>query len=63
MEPIEILFKEYDTLRAEILAAINNMHQVIGFGVALGTALLSWSASKGLVTAELTSKAPQPLSL
>jgi len=48
MEPIEILFKEYDTLRAEILAAINNMYQVIGFGVALATALLSWSASKGL---------------
>lgn len=46
-QSIEILFKEYDTLRAEIIALIGNMYNVIGFGTAISAALLAWAVSKG----------------
>ncbi|MGB6947255.1 MAG: hypothetical protein WBE37_32950 [Bryobacteraceae bacterium] len=42
---LEILFKEYDTLRAEIISRINNIFQIVGFAVsvsAVGMPLL-WS--------------------
>ncbi len=41
-QKIEILFKEYDTLRAEIISRTNNMCQLITIGAAWGVALLAW---------------------
>jgi hypothetical protein len=48
MEATAILFKEYDTLRAEIISRTNNIYQVIGIGAALGIAVLSRPAPQGL---------------
>jgi hypothetical protein len=45
MEAIEILFKEYDTLRTEIISSIGHTYQLLGLGVALTAVLLSWMAS------------------
>jgi len=42
MEPIQILFKEYDTLRGEIVSRTNNGYQLI----ALGAGALAWLASR-----------------
>jgi hypothetical protein len=48
MDGIDVLFKEYDTLRAESISRANNGFQVIGVGVALGATLLTWIGSHGL---------------
>jgi hypothetical protein len=48
MEAIAILFKEYDTLRAEILNRTNNGYQLIGIGAALGAGLLTWFGAHGV---------------
>jgi len=45
VEPIEILFKEYDTLRAEVISSIAHSYQLLGLGIAVTAALLSWVAS------------------
>ena len=42
MEPIQILFKEYDSLRSEIVARTNNGYQLI----AVGAGALAWLASR-----------------
>ena len=34
MNPVEILFKEYETLRAEILASMSNRISILSFGLA-----------------------------
>lgn len=47
MDHIEILFKEYDTLRTEIIALTGYMYQVIGYGAAVSGALIAWGAGKG----------------
>src|SRR6266849_10226121 len=41
-EQIDILLKEYDTLRQEIIARTSQGFQVLGFGVLLYTALVAW---------------------
>lgn len=47
---IEILLKEYDTLRAEILTAMASRHSIVTFGLA--TVGVLWSAAATLVAAE-----------
>jgi ABC-type transport system involved in Fe-S cluster assembly fused permease/ATPase subunit len=46
-QDLEIIFKEYDTLRTEIIALTGHMYNVIGFGAAISAALLAWSTSQG----------------
>lgn len=41
MDAIQILMKEYDTLRAEIIARTSSLYQFWGLGTGLGIALLS----------------------
>jgi hypothetical protein len=47
---LQILFKEYDALRAEILVRINNMFQILGVAGTLTVLGLPWLWSKGLTT-------------
>ncbi len=47
-ERIGILFKEYDTLRSEIIARTSGGYQLIGISTILFTAALSWLGSKGI---------------
>lgn len=47
-EHMEILFKEYDTLRAEVISRSNNAYQLVSVGVATGGALLAWFGSHGV---------------
>jgi hypothetical protein len=42
MEHIDILFKEYDTLRQEVISRTTNGYQMAAMVAALGAALLSW---------------------
>jgi len=44
MDPIQILFKEYDTLRSEIITRTNCGYQLL----ALGAGALAWLASRPL---------------
>jgi hypothetical protein len=44
MDKIEILFKEYDALRAEVLNRTNNLYQLI----AVAVLILTWSLSQGM---------------
>ncbi len=65
---IDVLLKEYDTLRSEIIGRINSRFTVLGLGVGLGLASLnvgSWSVWKagsiglllvGLSAAALTAR-------
>jgi O-antigen ligase len=42
MDHIAILFKEYETLRAEIIARLNHSYQILG----IGTVALTWILSR-----------------
>jgi len=44
-QPLEILFKEYDTLRTEIISLTGHAYNVMGFAAALSAAMLTWAAS------------------
>lgn len=43
---LEVLFKEYDTLRTEIISRMGHMFQIIGFGAALVAVFLPWVWSR-----------------
>lgn len=45
MTAVEVLFKEYDTLRAEIIARTSAGFQVLAVSVVLFTAMVGWLGS------------------
>lgn len=47
MDNIEILFKEYDTLRAEIIARTTSGYQILGTGAVLSGPLIALIGSRG----------------
>ena len=55
MDNISILFKEYDTLRTEIISRTNNGYQVITVGGIVGAATVSWLGSHRLDPVVLSS--------
>lgn len=55
-EQIEILLKEYDTLRAEIIARTTGGYQVISIGAVLFTALLTVVATRTHPAGEVGTK-------
>ena len=51
MEHVEVLFKEYDTLRAEIISRTTNAHQLLTIFAGLYVGVFSWLVSRpGLMT-------------
>ncbi|HLI62850.1 MAG TPA: hypothetical protein VKV05_05590 [Terriglobales bacterium] len=50
MNHVEILFKEYDTLRAEIISRTNNAVQLGTAFAALGFGIVTWSVSRSTIT-------------
>ena len=50
MSHVEVLFKEYDTLRAEIISRTNNAVQLGTAFAALGFGILTWSVSRSNIT-------------
>lgn len=50
MDKVEILLKEYETLRAEILTAMNSRSSILSFGIAAVGAVFSASIAVSAVT-------------
>ena len=49
MDHVEVLFKEYDTLRTEIISRTNNAVQLGTAFAALGFGILTWSVSRSTI--------------
>ena len=59
MDAIEIMLKEYETLRQEVLAAMSNRNSILSFGLATIGAIFTASIAADMVANVLSLELPK----